>query len=189
MVIPPSQILGESVRIHCEYIIIQNSTKFFWTVSLLRFFEWCSYGSSSLVNSASRLDFWYVVQFQFILQFMRVWSWTSWQISRFGSDSETASTVVDRRACANCIPSIGFGFGPTFFAGFEISCAFHKAIKLNFLGNFGIRGWFWTDLDSALDRGDWELLGTGHGTQKFIVVVQNCLDIISCRYMSWMNLG
>ena len=40
--------------IHCEYIIIQNGM-FFWTVSLLRFFEWCSIGTSFIVNSSSRL--------------------------------------------------------------------------------------------------------------------------------------
>ena len=53
---------------------------------------------------------------------------------------ETAGTVLDRGESANCIPSLGFGFGPTVFAGFEISCTIHTAIELNVLGNFGNLG-------------------------------------------------
>jgi len=112
----------------------------------------------------------------------------------WGGVLETAGIVVDRGECTKCIPSLGFGsaFGSTVFAWFEISCTIHTAIKLNVLGNIGIWGWFWTDLDAAwytaLDRGDWELSVTRHVRQNFIVVVQSCWDI-SCQYMSWMNLS
>ena len=56
---------------------------------------------------------------------------------------ETAGTVLDGGECTKYIPSIGFEFGPTVFAGFEILCTIHTAIELNVLANFGNLGVIW----------------------------------------------
>ena len=88
-----------------------------------------------------------------------------------GGVLETAGTVLDRGESANCIPSLGFGFGPTVFCWIW-------DFMYNSHGDWVERLGKWVILDRFRRclvlhyRGDWELSVTGHRTtQKFIVVV------------------